>query len=92
MEITSKPTALDEIDRSILTSEMEKLSLVNENDSDSKNRLHDLENELSDLKEKQDTLTKQWNHEKDVMTQIHAIKKLVSNYTLFCFLFSLKVL
>ena len=89
-EMTSKPTALDEIDRSILEKEMEKRSIENENDNDSKTRLAHLESELSDLEERQKQLTKRWNHEKYLMTRIHTIQKLVSNYILiylFIFLF-----
>ena len=85
MEMTSKPSAIDEIDRSILETEMIKLSLENENDSDSKERSKNLENKLSNLKKRQAELTKQWNDEKSVIIQIHTIKKLVSNYTLFFF-------
>ena len=45
MEITSKPTALDEIDRAILKFEMERLSLMNDRDKASKYRLNCLETE-----------------------------------------------
>lgn len=44
MEITSKPTALDEIDRAVLKLEMERLSLTNDTDNASKDRLTRLEN------------------------------------------------
>ncbi|KAJ8439045.1 hypothetical protein Cgig2_014465 [Carnegiea gigantea] len=75
MEITSKPTALDEINRSVLKIEMERLSLVNDNDKASKERLSRLDAELSLLKEKQAELTEQWEHEKTVMTRIQSIKE-----------------
>ncbi|RZR82905.1 hypothetical protein BHM03_00009435 [Ensete ventricosum] len=66
MEITSKPTALDEINRSVLKFEMERLSLTNDTDKASKDRLNRLEAELSLLKEKQAELTEQWEHEKSI--------------------------
>jgi ATP-dependent Clp protease ATP-binding subunit ClpB len=75
MEITSKPTALDEINRSVLKFEMERLSLMNDTDKASKDRINRLETELSLLKEKQSELTEQWEHEKTVMTRIQSIKE-----------------
>ncbi|GAB2216707.1 hypothetical protein Droror1_Dr00024484 [Drosera rotundifolia] len=75
MEITSKPTALDEINRSVLKLEMEKLSLANDTDKASKERLNRLDAELSLLKAKQTELTEQWEREKSVMTRIQSIKE-----------------
>lgn len=80
MEITSKPTALDEINRSVLKLEMEKLSLANDTDRASKDRFSRLEAELSLLKERQAQLTEQWEHEKSVMTRIQSIKEEVSHF------------
>lgn len=82
MEITSKPTALDEINRSVLKLEMERLSLMNDTDRASRDRLNRLESELSLLKEKQAELTEQWEHEKSVMTRIQSIKEEVCDYLL----------
>lgn len=78
MEITSKPTALDEIDRSVLKLEMERLSLKNDTDKATKDRLNRLEVELSMLKQRQAELTEQWEHEKSVMTRLQSIKEEVS--------------
>jgi ATP-dependent Clp protease ATP-binding subunit ClpB len=75
MEITSKPEELDEIDRKILQLEMERLSLRNESDIASQDRLERLEKELSNLKEQQHTLNAQWQSEKDVIAQIQTIKE-----------------
>ncbi|CAM6114861.1 unnamed protein product [Calypogeia fissa] len=75
MEITSKPTALDEIDRAVLKLEMERLSLTNDTDKASRDRLSRLEFELQGLKSKQKELTDQWEHEKSVMTRIQSIKE-----------------
>ncbi|XP_057477539.1 chaperone protein ClpB3, mitochondrial-like [Actinidia eriantha] len=46
MEITSKPIELDEIDRAIVKLEMEKLSLKNDVDKPSKERLRSLKEEI----------------------------------------------
>lgn len=75
MEITSKPTALDEIDRAVLKLEMERLSLTNDTDRASRDRLYRLEAELNLLKQRQKELTDQWEHEKSVMTRIQSIKE-----------------
>lgn len=75
MEITSKPTALDEINRAVLKLEMERLSLTNDTDRASRDRLSRLEAELTLLKEKQAQLTEQWEHEKSVMTRLQSIKE-----------------
>ncbi|XP_011014207.1 PREDICTED: chaperone protein ClpB3, chloroplastic-like [Populus euphratica] len=82
MEITSKPTALDEINRSVLKLEMERLSLMNDTDKASKDRLSRLDAELSLLKKKQDELTEQWEHEKSVMTCIQSIKEEIDRVNL----------
>uniref|UniRef100_A0A6N2NH84 Clp R domain-containing protein n=1 Tax=Salix viminalis TaxID=40686 RepID=A0A6N2NH84_SALVM len=82
MEITSKPTSLDEINRSVLKLEMERLSLVNDTDKASKDRLSHLDTMLSLLKMKQDDLTEQWEHEKSVMTRIQSIKEEIDRVNL----------
>ena len=84
MEITSKPTALDEITRAVLKLEMEKLSLMIDTDKASKDRLSRLEAELSLLKEKQAQLTEQWEHEKSVMTRLQSIKEEVFKCLSYC--------
>ncbi|CAN4079433.1 unnamed protein product [Withania somnifera] len=82
MEITSKPTALDEINRAVLKLEMERLSLTNDTDRASKDRLSRLEAELSLLKERQAELTEQWEHEKTVMTRIQSVKEEIDRVNL----------
>ncbi|KAM7280259.1 hypothetical protein ACFE04_007393 [Oxalis oulophora] len=82
MEITSKPTALDEINRSVLKLEMEKLSLQNETDKSSKERLSRIEAELNLLKERQTQLTEQWEREKSIMTRIQNIKEEIDRVNL----------
>ncbi|KAK1275271.1 hypothetical protein QJS04_geneDACA003818 [Acorus gramineus] len=75
MEITSKPTELDEIDRAVLKLEMEKLSLKNDTDKASKERLSKLESDLEALKQKQKDLSEHWESEKALMTRIRSIKE-----------------
>jgi ATP-dependent Clp protease ATP-binding subunit ClpB len=75
MEITSKPEALDEIDRKVLQLEMERLSLNKESDRASQDRLERLEKELADWKEQQSNLNAQWQSEKQVIDKIQGIKE-----------------
>ncbi|KAI8020416.1 hypothetical protein LOK49_LG04G03435 [Camellia lanceoleosa] len=82
MEITSKPIALDEINRAVLKLEMERLSLMNDTDKASKDRLRRIEAELAVLKEKQAQLNEQWEHEKAVMTRIQSIKEEIDRVNL----------
>mmetsp|Transcript_61 Transcript_61/g.151 ORF Transcript_61/g.151 Transcript_61/m.151 type:complete len:808 (+) Transcript_61:216-2639(+) len=71
-ELTSKPTALDEVDRRIIQLEMEKLSLTSDQSAlyDAKSaeanaqRLYHLESEIEDLKLKQQNLTDRWMAER----------------------------
>jgi ATP-dependent Clp protease ATP-binding subunit ClpB len=78
MEITSKPEQLDEIDRRILQIEMERLSLANESDASSKERLGRLERELGGLKEEQSRLNAQWQTEKDIIDKLGTIKSAIA--------------
>lgn len=75
MEITSKPTELDEIDRAVLKLEMEKLSLKNDTATASKERLIKLEHDLGALKQKQRELNEQWENEKILMNRVRSIKE-----------------
>ncbi|PHT78398.1 Chaperone protein ClpB3, mitochondrial [Capsicum annuum] len=82
MEITSKPTELDEIDRTVMKLEMEKLSLKNDTDKASKERLNKLESDLKSLKQKQRELNEQWEREKALMTRIRSIKEEIDRVNL----------
>ncbi|KAJ6849754.1 chaperone protein ClpB3, mitochondrial [Iris pallida] len=82
MEITSKPTELDEIDRAVLKLEMEKLSLKNDTDKASKERLTKLEADLELLRQKQKDLSQLWEEEKTLMTRIRSIKEEVDRVNL----------
>ncbi|CAF2346338.1 hypothetical protein BRARA_J01953 [Brassica rapa] len=82
MEITSKPTALDELDRAVIKLEMERLSLTNDTDKASRERLNRIETELVLLKEKQAELTEQWEHERSVMSRLQSIKEEIDRVNL----------
>ncbi|KAI3469087.1 hypothetical protein Pfo_025750 [Paulownia fortunei] len=82
MEITSKPTELDEIDRAVLKLEMEKLSLKNDTATASKERLIKLEQDLGALKQKQRELNEQWENEKILMNRVRSIKEEIDRVNL----------
>lgn len=75
VEIDSKPTQLDEIDRKVTQLKIEELALKGESDSASKGRLEKVQNELKDLEQKQDSLNKQWLEEKKEIDETKQIKK-----------------
>ena len=83
MEITSKPSELEDIDRRIMQLEMEKVSLTGESqrpgitniDRAAKARLSKIKAEIETLKGKQDGLSAQWRSEKSLLDEINALKE-----------------
>jgi ATP-dependent Clp protease ATP-binding subunit ClpB len=77
MEITSKPTELEIIDRRLMQLEMEKLSIAGEDQraAITRERLERIEQEISTLKQKQQELNSQWQGEKQLLNAISALKK-----------------
>jgi ATP-dependent Clp protease ATP-binding subunit ClpB len=77
MEITSKPTELEIIDRRLMQLEMEKLSLAGEEKAttQTKERFERIEQEISSLTEKQQKLNNQWQGEKQLLEAISALKQ-----------------
>ena len=85
-ELSSKPTALDEIDRRIIQLEMEKLSLSSDRSAalDNKSaelnraRLSQLEDQLSSLKIEQTDLTERWMAEKGASEGVTEISEKIA--------------
>jgi ATP-dependent Clp protease ATP-binding subunit ClpB len=75
MEITSKPQALDEIDRRIMQMEIEREALKRERDKASQERLQKIEKELADAKEESRALRARWESEKQAITELQSIKE-----------------
>lgn len=84
MEITSKPLALDEIDRKVLQLEMERLSLSKAPGTDraAKGRLAALDRDLEGLKSRQAKLNEQWEAERDDMQRLQSIREEVDRVNL----------
>ncbi len=74
MELDSKPTELDQLDRQILQLQIERTSLAKEKDDASKERLRKLDTELANLKEKSSALTAQWQNEKAAINAVSLVQ------------------
>jgi ATP-dependent Clp protease ATP-binding subunit ClpB len=75
MEITSKPQALDEIDRRIMQMEIEREALKKERDRASQDRLAKLEKEIADAKEQSQALRARWDAEKQAIGGLQTVKE-----------------
>lgn len=75
MEIESQPVELDKVDRKILQLNIEKVSLANETDHASVERLKKLEEELKELQEKHNVMHAQWQNEKSRIGDSRALKE-----------------
>jgi ATP-dependent Clp protease ATP-binding subunit ClpB len=75
MEIDSLPTEIDEIERRIMQLEIERQAMRKESDAHSRDRLKEIEKELSTLKEKSNALKGRWQTEKDAIGRIRKIKE-----------------
>ncbi|HIK53565.1 MAG TPA: ATP-dependent chaperone ClpB [Synechococcales cyanobacterium M55_K2018_004] len=84
MEITSKPTDLEAIERRIRQLEMEELSLKSEGVRmgltsvafrPSKEKLERIQEEIAQLKPEQQKLYAQWNSEKEIINAIKALRE-----------------
>ncbi len=79
IEISSKPEKLDEVDRRLMQLKIERESLKQEKDEESKKRLKDLEKTLADVEAQSNTMTKAWRAEQEKMHGLsHAIEELDS--------------
>ncbi len=77
MQIGSMPEELDRLKREMLRLEIEKRSLVKEDDPDAKDRLKVLDKHLAEVAEKAHELELSWSAEKEVLTKIQTVKKSV---------------
>ena len=75
MEIDSKPEEIDVLDRKIMALKIEQEAVRNEPENSNDDRLHNLEDELSILQERSETLTKNWNDEKATLGRIQSLQE-----------------
>ncbi|MEO5334695.1 MAG: ATP-dependent chaperone ClpB [Magnetococcus sp. YQC-5] len=75
MEITSKPQAIDELDRRILQLEIEQTALAKETNATSRARLKQLQQDLAADKERSSALTLRWQQEKSAIEAASKLKE-----------------
>ncbi|WP_417320760.1 ATP-dependent chaperone ClpB [Emcibacter sp.] len=75
MEVDSKPTELDELDRRIIQLKIEREALKKEKDEASRDRLEKLEKDLGELEQQSAEITAQWQKEKDRISGDQQIKE-----------------
>ncbi len=79
IEIDSKPSELDEVDRKIMQLEIEREALKKEKDSASKERLEKLQQELANMRAESDSMRAQWQSEKDAIDKLGSLKEQIED-------------
>ncbi|MFP4573961.1 MAG: ATP-dependent chaperone ClpB [Desulfobacterales bacterium] len=74
IEIDSKPTEIDEIQRRITQLEIEREALKKETDNACKDRLQKIEQTLEGLKEEYNRMNAHWQNEKQVIQKLRDLK------------------
>ncbi|MDR1148170.1 MAG: ATP-dependent chaperone ClpB [Spirochaetaceae bacterium] len=75
IELDSRPTELDKLERRLLQLSIEKQALIREQDAASKERLSKLETEIAGLTGERDVMKTRWENEKAEISKIHALKQ-----------------
>ena len=73
MELDSKPTEIDQLDRQIMQLEIEQTALKQEKDEATRERLRKLEKDLANLREQSARLTAQWQNEKAAINAVSTL-------------------
>jgi ATP-dependent Clp protease ATP-binding subunit ClpB len=75
IEIDSMPTEIDVVERRILQLEIEQVALSKETDSQSRERLTAIEDELAELNAQAASMRRHWEAEKEAITAIRTLKE-----------------
>jgi ATP-dependent Clp protease ATP-binding subunit ClpB len=75
MELDSRPTELDKLERKLLQLSIEKQALAREEDAPSRERLGRLEKEIADTTAERDAMRARWENEKKDIDGIRSIKQ-----------------
>jgi ATP-dependent Clp protease ATP-binding subunit ClpB len=75
MELDSRPTELDKLERKLLQLSIEKQALSREEDAASKDRLGKLEKEIAEASSERDAMNARWETEKKDIQKIRQIKQ-----------------
>lgn len=79
MQVTSKPADLERLDRRILQLEMERLSVGNDTDSKSQQRLESIDAELDKLKSEQGNAEARWRKERDKLNSLQDVRQKIED-------------
>jgi len=80
IEIDSMPRAIDEIQRRIIQSQIERQALLKEKDQASRKRLEKLEKSIAEMEEQVRPLKLHWNDEKKLIQDISGIREEIDKY------------
>ncbi|GMV42596.1 MAG: chaperone protein ClpB [Myxococcales bacterium] len=75
IEIDSKPTELDQVDRQVVQLEIERQTLMKERDPGSQDRLMRLEQKLRSVQEEAEAMRAHWRNEQGVIGQLSTVKQ-----------------
>jgi len=75
IQIGSVPVEIDQLDRQMISLEIERTALKRETDRNSKDRMEVVERELAALKERTTGLRARWQTERDAITRLSDLKK-----------------
>ena len=75
IEIDSMPVEIDEVERKIKQLEIEVQALKKEKDKNSAARMEKIKRELSNLKEKSNSMKVHWQQEKEIIKSIRGLKE-----------------
>ena len=81
VQMESVPTQLDSLTREIMQLQIEKEALKKEKDDLSKNRIHEIDEKIDVLKEKEQKLRNEWENEKDINIKISKKKEEIEKTT-----------
>jgi len=79
IEIDSRPTELDEVERRIVRIEIEDAALAKETDAASADRREALAGELAELQERADAMRERWEVEKRHIESIRRLKSMIED-------------
>lgn len=77
IELDSKPTDLDQVERQLMQLEMERQALEKESDTASLERLERVAGEIFSLRETSGILTAQWNSERALINEVRGLQELI---------------
>jgi len=75
MEIESVPTPIDNLERRVMTLEVERAALERENDRHAKQRLPEAKREIAELKEQASAMKAQWQRERELIQSLRTKKE-----------------